>query len=190
MLTNWPARTDVAISGAWKPRTNIPRATWRRPVTGASTRNNGASPLVDGPDLHLLARVDRGLEQRARGVEGRQAWDAPLDCGTPDLEAVLDHGVAIAGVLVDVRHRVDHELHLASDDGVDHSRSLLADLGHHPRREAGRAQRAGSAVGGHQLAAELHQPRGDREELGLVRVGDGQQGGGAALQVHARREEG
>src|SRR5689334_3246171 len=112
------------------PMTNIPRATWRRPVIGASTSNNGAPPLVDRAALHRRA---------------------------PDLEAVLDDRVTVAGVFVDVRHRVEDELHLAADDDVDDGRALLADLRHHAGRESGRPQRPGGALGGDELAPELDQ---------------------------------
>src|SRR6266851_5103404 len=67
-LTNWPARTDCAISGASIVTTNMPRATSRRPTKGASTRNTGP-PLLDGADLHLVRHRRRRFEQRRRCVE-------------------------------------------------------------------------------------------------------------------------
>src|SRR5690242_4651815 len=145
-FTNCPARTADATCGARSVSTNIPRATSRRPVIGASSRNTVA-PLADRPDLHLLARVDRRFEQRRGGVERGEAGDAALDGGAPDLEPVLDHRVAVARVLVDVRHRVDHELDLAPDDHVDHVGRLLADLAHDPRRETCGLQRSRRAFG-------------------------------------------
>src|SRR4029077_19115497 len=126
-FTNCPARTVAATWGARIVSTNIPRATSRRPVMGTSSRNTVA-PLTDRPDLHLLARVDRRFEQRRGGVERGEAGDAALDGGAPDLEPVLDHRVAVAGVLVDVRHRVDDELDLATDDHADHVGGLLPAL--------------------------------------------------------------
>src|SRR5690348_7320729 len=185
-LTNCPARTVEATCGARIVSTSIPRATSRRPVIGASNRNTVA-PLADRPDLHLLARIDRRFEQRGCGVERGKAGNAPLHRGAPDLESVLDHRIAVARVLVDVRHRVDDELHLAADDDVDHVGRFLADLAHDPWRKAGCPQGSRGAFRRDQLAAKLNQTRHDREELRLVGVGDGQEGDASALDVHARR---
>src|SRR5205809_3034058 len=189
MLTNCPARTLFAISGASSPRTNIPRAAWRLRAIGASSRNKAFPPLVDGPHLHLVRDRDRRLEQRGRGVERGQAGNPALDRRPAYLEAVLEDRVAIAAVLIDVRHRVDDQLHLTADDHVDDGRSFLADLRHHTRREPGGPQRPRRPVGRDQPAAQLDQARDDRKELRLVSVRDREQGGAAALDVHARGGE-
>src|SRR5581483_1478354 len=95
-LTNWPALTSSAIAGASKPSTQMSRETRRFPTSGASSRRmRGASPLLDGAHLEVRQRRGGGLEQRGRGVERREARDAALDGGAPDLEAVLDHRPAI-----------------------------------------------------------------------------------------------
>src|SRR2546427_11440916 len=85
-----------------------------------------------------------------------------------DLEAVLEDRIAIAGVFVDVRHRVDDELHLTPDDDVQNGRALLADLGDDARREARRAQRPGGAIRRDQATPQLDEARHDREQPGLV----------------------
>src|SRR5438270_2787035 len=154
----------------------MPRATSRRAVTAASSRNTRRlAPLAYRPYLHLLAGVDGGLEEGARGVKRRQARDAALDRGPADVEAVLEHRVSVSRVFVDVRHRVDHELHLTADDDVDDRRPLLADLRDDAGRESRGAKGTRGAVGGDELAPELDEPGDDREELGLVGVGDRQQ---------------
>src|SRR3981189_84829 len=121
--------------------TNMPGAPWRRPVTAPSSRNT-CPPLIDGPDFHNLRSRDGGFEQRRGGVEGGQAGNAALHRRAPDLEAVLEHRPApLARLGVDVRHRVDDEVDLTLRDDVEHGRSFLADLRHHPRREAGPPKR-------------------------------------------------
>src|SRR5205814_9246405 len=95
-LTNWPARTPAAISGARMPTTKVPRATWRLPVTGASNAYRVGprrAPFVDGSYLELIWRGNRGLEQRRGGVQRREARDAALDGGATDLKSILEHGV-------------------------------------------------------------------------------------------------
>src|ERR1700674_2077029 len=169
-LTNWPARTEEAISGAVIDITHIPRATSRRAVIGALSRNT-LSPLHDRAHLHLLRRRRRGLEQGRRSVQRCQAWDAPLDGGAPDLEAVLENRSARhACFRVDVRHRVDDQVDLASRDDVENCRAFLADLGHDLGGEARALERPRRAVSGDEPAAHLHQPRDDRKDLRLVSV--------------------
>src|SRR5450759_125931 len=102
--------------------TNMSRATERLPVMRASSRYT-FPPLLDGAHFHLARRRDSGLEQRGRRVERRQARDATLDRGAPDLEAVLeDRATHLSGLGVDVRHRVDDEVDLALGNDVDHRR--------------------------------------------------------------------
>src|SRR5947209_7921560 len=190
MFTNWPALTVAAISGARTPITNMPRATSRRAVTAASSRNTRRlAPLAYRSHLHLLARVDGGLEEGARRVERCQARDAALDGGAADVEAVLEHGVSVSRVFVDVRHRVDHELHLTADDHVHDGRPLLTDLRDDPGRESRGAKGTRGAVRGDELAPELYEPRDDWEELRLVGVGDRQQRRAPAFDVHPRSRE-
>src|SRR5256885_3881326 len=186
-LTNWPALTVAAISGAANVSTHMSCATSRRATSGASSRNmRRASPLLDGADLEVEDRGRGRLEQRGRRVEGGEARDAALDRGPTNLEAVLDDGPALlARLFVDVRHGVDDQVDLAGGDHVQHRRPLLADLGDHARREPRLPESARRAVGGYELAAQLHQPRHDREHLRLVRVGDGQQHCAAARHLHA-----
>src|SRR5229473_7592165 len=187
MFTNCPALTDAAISGAAKPSTHMSRATWRRSTSGASVRNKrGASPLLDRPDDHLRRHLRRRLQQCGGRVERCQAGDAALDGCAPDLEAILDdRATVIARILVDVRHGVEHEVDLAAGDDVEHCRALLADLRHHARREARALESLRGALGGHEPAAHLYEPRHDREHLGLVRIGDGEEHRTALRHVHA-----
>src|SRR6266851_3475816 len=184
-LTNWPARTDCAISGASIVSTNMPRATSRRAIRRESSRNTGP-PLLDGADLHLVRHRRRRFEQRRRCVERGETRDAPLDSCAPDLKTILEHRAAgIAGIGVDVRHRVDDEVDLAVRDRIEHRRTLLADLGHHPRRKSGRLQRPCSAFSSDERAAHLHETRDDGKDLGLVRVGDREQRGSAGADMDA-----
>src|SRR5487761_1439849 len=130
-LTNWPARTAAAISPASMVMTNIPRATSRTAVIGELSRNT-LPPLDYRPDFHLgrpsiraaLWRTGLRLDQGGSRVERGEARDSPLDCGAPDLESILEHRAAGLGrVRVDVRHRVDHEIHLSVGDDVEHRRA-------------------------------------------------------------------
>src|SRR6202521_3648519 len=179
-LTNWPARTEEAISGAVIDRTHMPRATSRLAVISALSRNT-LSPLHDRSHLHLLGCRGRGFEQRGRGVKRGQAGNAALDCGASDLEAVLENRpTGHPAVCVDVRHGVDDQVDLAACDDVEDRWALLADFGHHLWREAGALQRSRGAVRGDKPASHLDQARDDREDLGFVDVGDRQQHGAAA----------
>src|SRR2546421_2251872 len=122
--------------------TKVPRATWRLPVTGASSAYRVGprrAPFVDGSHLELIGLCNRGLEQRRGGVQRSEARDAPLDGGATDLESILEHRVPVSRVLVDVGHRVDDELNLAAHDDVEDGGALLSDLRHHARRESGSA---------------------------------------------------
>src|SRR5579864_7248654 len=155
MFTNWPGMTAAAISGACMVMTNMSRATWRRPMSRESTmcilgpftptrrlradlpseRGGMRPPFIDRPHLELVVRDDRGLEQGRGGVERGQAWDAAFDGGAADLEAVLeDRRAGLAGIGVDVGHRVDHQVDLAASDDVEHGWAFLADLRHDSRR--------------------------------------------------------
>src|SRR5216683_3162334 len=98
-LTNWPGRTDCAISPTPAAGRTSPR--------GGEARNT-RPPLLDRADLHLVRRRRRRFEQRRRGVEGGETRDAALDGCAPDLKTIFEHRAArIAGIGVDVRHRVD-----------------------------------------------------------------------------------
>src|SRR4029077_15777140 len=83
-LTNWPARTDCAISGASIVSTNIPRATSRRPTSGASSRNT-VPPFLDRAHLHLVRRGCSRFDQRSRRVEGGGGREGGAARGAPDL---------------------------------------------------------------------------------------------------------
>src|SRR5438270_13363294 len=122
----------AATSGARIPITTMPRATWRLPVIGASSRNTVA-PLVDGSHLDLVGCGDRGLEERGRRVERGETWNAARDGGTADLETIFEDWAAVARVVVDVGHSVDDQLHLTAHHHVDDVRTLAAA----PRHETG-----------------------------------------------------
>src|SRR2546428_13317494 len=158
--------------------TNMPRPTPRRAVNGASMRNMPptaprpnppplreraawAPSFADGPHFDFVRRGDHRLEQRCRRVEGGQAGNAALDGSAADLKPVFEHRGAIAAILVDVRHRVDHELNLTAHDHVDDGRALFAAPCYHARREPGRAQRPLRAVRLDEPASQLDQPRHD-----------------------------
>src|ERR1700694_1720850 len=186
---NWPARTEAAIAGASMAMTNMSRATCRLPVMAASSRNT-FPPFADRAHLDVARGGHSGLEERGGGVERGQARDAALDRRAPDLETILENRAAgLARFRVDVRHRVDDEVDLTLRDSVDHGRSFLADLGYHARREAGLLQGPGSPFRRDQRPSHLDEPRDNWEELGLVGVGDGQERGSAALDVHAGSRE-
>src|SRR6266705_7222294 len=108
-FTNCPAFTEVATSAASNESTHMSRATWRLPASGASSRNTGP-PFLYRAHLHLAGHCRRGLQQRRSRVQGGEAGDAALDRRPPDLESVLEDGpLGVAGLGVDVRHRVDDE---------------------------------------------------------------------------------
>src|SRR5207245_253436 len=161
--------------------TNMPRATSRRAVNGASMRNMPLNaprpkpsplreerawvpPFADGPHFDFVRRGDHRLEQRCRRVEGGQAGNAALDGSAADLKPVFEHRGAIAAILVDVRHRVDHELNLTAHDHVDDGRALFADLDYHSRRERGPAMSSRDAT------SPVAQPRSASFSPSMTRV--------------------
>src|SRR5260370_16883044 len=103
----------------------MPRATWRLPVIGASSRNTVA-PFADRSHLDLAGSRDGGLEKRGGGVERGEAGDASLDRGAADLKPVFEDGTPVAGVRVDVGHRLDHQLHLPTPTHIPAFRPLFA----------------------------------------------------------------
>src|ERR1700687_4913219 len=197
--------------------TNISRATRRLAVTGASTRNtqsvsppgrarrgradlpasgedssrNTGPPLVDGLDLHFARSCHGGLEQCSCRIERGQAWDAPLDRGAPDLEAILeDRAACFFWLAVDIRHGVDDEVDLSLRDDIEHVRRFLANLRHHTRREACPLKRLRGTLGRDQRPPHLDQTRHDGKELRFVGVGDSEKRGSTSRDRHTRRGEG
>src|SRR5256712_13729154 len=109
--------------------TNMPRATSRRAVNGASMRNMPlnaprpkpsplreeracAPPFADCPHFDFVRRGDHRLEQRCRRVEGGQAGNAALDGSAADLKPVFEHRGPIPPFIVHLRHRLDHKINL------------------------------------------------------------------------------
>src|SRR5438309_11789523 len=96
--------------------TNMPRATSRRAVNGASMRNMPlnaprpkpsplreeracAPPFADGPHFDFVRRGDHRLEQRCSSVVGGLARNAALDGSAADLKPVFDNRNAISDIL-------------------------------------------------------------------------------------------